>query len=712
MKPNLLSSLNSEQRKAVEITTGPILIQAGAGSGKTKTLTHKIAYLLFNNLATENSILAVTFTNKAANEMRDRVASLLNKNNQKGYFMPYMGTFHSICVKILRQDSDYLDISKSFIIFDENDKNLVLKRIFKQLLIDDKTYSPKSIASIISNAKNDLSIENGFNNPKSPIERVVNQVYPFYVKALKEASALDFDDLILKTVSLLKNYESVRQKWRRQFSHILIDEYQDTNMAQYQLIKMLINDQKNIVVVGDDWQSIYSWRGANYRNILKFEQDFKNCQIIKLEQNYRSTKHILDVAHNIIINNHHRSDKKLWTEADSGLPVKIIQVANERIEAESIVSTIRDSMSRSNFQYRDCAVLYRTNAQSRVLEETFLRFGLPYQIVGGQRFYDRKEIKDIVAYLRLIFQPEDSISFERIINIPSSGIGAKSILNFLNFKQENNYSLKTALEKVNEVNGIGPKVIDNFIKFADLLTELRQLLDSKVLVTELIDVILSRLNYLDYLNDGTIQGESRQENVKELLSVAESYSDDVGLFLEEVSLVSDIDTADFKNNAITLMTLHAAKGLEFEIVFIAGMEETILPHSRSLYDQFDMEEERRLCYVGMTRAKKELYLYYATSRLLYGALLHNPPSRFLSEINELSSVEVSSPAYNQFEPLSLKTNNDEPRYIPEISVGDMLEHALFGTGQVTEIKDDMIVIMFNKFGYKTLNINFAPLQKK
>ena len=354
MELDLLSSLNSEQRKAVEITSGPVLIQAGAGSGKTKTLTHKIAYLLVNHLATESSILAVTFTNKAANEMRDRVADLLSLNDRKTYLMPYMGTFHSICVKILRQDGEYLGIPKSFIIFDENDKNLILKRIYKQQLIDDKIYPLKTVTSIISNAKNDLLVsEIGLSSSKSPIEKIASKIYPLYSKALMDASGLDFDDLILKTVTLFKNYPDVRQKWQNRFSHILIDEYQDTNMAQYQLIKLLINDQRKIVVVADDWQSIYSWRGANYQNILKFEQDFKNCQIIKLEQNYRSTKHILDVAHNIIINNQDRSDKKLWTEAEAGLPVQIIQAHNERSEAEGIVTVIRDSIFRNNFKYSD-----------------------------------------------------------------------------------------------------------------------------------------------------------------------------------------------------------------------------------------------------------------------------------------------------------------------------------------------------------------------
>ncbi len=711
MNIDLLKDLNEQQKKAVEIISGPILIQAGAGSGKTKTLTHKIAYLLSCGVATENSILAVTFTNKAAGEMRQRVTDLLTRDNNKMSFMPYMGTFHSICVKMLRQDGHYIGVPRSFVIFDENDKNVVIKRLLKQNSIDEKANPAKTISSIISNMKNSLdAVQNKDSNTFSPLEKIVNLIYPIYESSLSQAGALDFDDLIAKVVKLLENNDTIRQKWQNNFSHILIDEYQDTNMVQYKLIKLLVNKQQNIVVVGDDWQSIYSWRGANYRNILKFEQDFKNCAVIKLEQNYRSTKHILDVAHNIIMNNQHRSDKKLWTESEDGLPVKIIQTQNERSEAEAIINNIRNSIDEKGFNYRDFAVLYRTNSQSRVLEETFLRYGLPYQIIGGQRFYDRKEIKDIVAYLRLVFQPEDHLSFERVINVPSRLIGSKSIISFFNFKQDNDLSLEDALINISKASNINLKVQDRFLKFYDIILSVRQLVDQKSMISEIIKKIIDKLNYLDYLNDGTVQGESKQENVKELLSVAESYGNDLEIFLEEISLVSDLDKTDFSNNAVTLMTLHAAKGLEFPVVYMPGMEESLFPHSRALYDQTDMEEERRLCYVGMTRARKELSLYYATSRLLYGALLHNPPSRFLSEINTLNSVEVAGPTVAT---MGYKNNltPSEPRYVPEIYVGDSISHTIFGNGQVLGIDNDIAVITFEKFGKKTLNVALAPIKK-
>ncbi len=706
MENDLLIGLNTEQEKAVRVVSGPILIQAGAGSGKTKTLTHKIAYLLANNLATESSILAVTFTNKAAGEMRQRVADLLHRNNHKNYFMPFMGTFHSICVKILRKDGDYIGVPSTFIIIDETDKKSIIKRLLKQQLIDDKLYSPSTISSIISNYKNEL--ENNIDKSFSPTEKVASQIYPLYQLSLKEASALDFDDLILKTVQLFRNNEEIRQKWINQFSHILIDEYQDTNLAQYELIKLLINPMQNIVVVGDDWQSIYSWRGANYKNILNFENDFKNCVVIKLEQNYRSSQPILDVAHNVITKNKQRSDKKLWTEDKNGTPVQVIQAFNERSEAETVINVIKNSIYKNGINYRDCAVLYRTNAQSRVLEETFLRYGMPYQIVGGVRFYDRKEIKDIVAYLRLIFQPEDHLSFERIINVPARSIGAKSLAGFFKYKNSSNQTLNQALTTISESSDLSPKVAAKFSEFYNLISQMRDLLDTKVKISDLIKVLIDKLDYLNYLNDGSIIGESRQENVKELLSVAEEYLDDLPLFLEEVSLVSDLDKNNSNQDAVTLMTLHAAKGLEYYLVFMIGLEESIFPHSRAYTDNSELEEERRLCYVGMTRAKKELYLSYATSRLLYGSLSHNPPSRFLSELNNQSIELVSQ--YNNLNSIN-KNPINEPRYVEDINNGDVITHNVFGQGQVIEIKDDIAVVLFQKFGRKTLNISLAPIKK-
>jgi DNA helicase-2/ATP-dependent DNA helicase PcrA len=424
----LLQDLNPEQRRAVETTDGPLLIQAGAGSGKTKTLTHRIAYLIATGKATPYNILAVTFTNKAAKEMRSRVAALLGEHADNRSFMPFMGTFHSICVRLLREDGEHIGIPRSFVIFDESDRQAAVKQASKQLMLDEKSFPARTLSGLISSAKNELvSTAEYSQSANSPAQKAAAQIYPLYEKALKNAGALDFDDLIARTVQLMKNHKDVREKWQRQFAYVMIDEYQDTNQAQYQLVKLLTNPNNNIAVVGDDWQSIYSWRGADFRNILKFEQDYKTCTVIKLEQNYRSTKHILDAAHAVITKNAQRSDKQLWTDAGLGLPVQLLQVANERVEGEAIIRRIRDGIDTSRRKFGDYAVLYRTNAQSRAIEETFVRYGIPYRVVGGVRFYDRKEIKDVIAYLRLIFQPEDRVSFERIVNVPARGLGARSL---------------------------------------------------------------------------------------------------------------------------------------------------------------------------------------------------------------------------------------------------------------------------------------------
>lgn len=733
---DLLTGLNPEQRRAVETTDGPLLIQAGAGSGKTKTLTHRIAYLIASHKATPYNILAVTFTNKAAKEMRERVAALLGDNADNRSFMPYMGTFHSICVRILRQDGEHIGIPRSFVIFDESDRQAAIKRASKQLMIDEKAFPARVLGSLISSAKNELITPAEYaGTVNSPAQRAAAQVYPLYEKVLKEASALDFDDLINRTVRMLQTQAEIRKKWQTQFRYIMIDEYQDTNAAQYHLVKLLTNADKNIAVVGDDWQSIYSWRGADFRNILNFERDYKNCTVIKLEQNYRSTKHILDAAHTVITKNEQRSDKQLWTEAGAGLPVQMLQVVSERAEGEAIVQRIRNAVDAGLRRYNHFAVLYRTNAQSRSVEESFIHYGTPYRIVGGQRFYDRKEIKDLVAYLRLVYQPEDRVSFERIVNVPTRGIGAKSLENFLAWQQGQGYSLEQALTEASTCGTVTGKAKKGLADLGDMLASLREIVEETP-PAGLIDSLVRRIDYLQYLSDGTPQGESRQENVKELMSVAQSYHE-AGLasFLEEISLVSDVDQADFDGNAVTLMTLHAAKGLEFPVVFMTGMEETIFPHSRALYDQSEMEEERRLCYVGMTRAREELYMLYASSRMLYGGVQHNPPSRFLSEINPefinnadsfgfgaslggdtpwgvpgKSSLEASS---NGFVADSRETTiiYDEPRYVPELNEGDSVRHSLFGVGRVVELDGDNATIYFKGKGAKKLNIGFAPLEK-
>jgi DNA helicase-2/ATP-dependent DNA helicase PcrA len=707
---HLLEGLNPEQRRAVETTEGPLLIQAGAGSGKTKTLTHRIAYIIATDKASTNSILTVTFTNKAAKEIRLRVAKILGEREENFNFMPFMGTFHGICVKLLRIDGDQIGVPKTFVIFDDQDRLSTIKRVSKQLHIDEKAFPARGSLHLISSAKNEFLSPNEYQEiAQTPSQKVAAQIYPVYEKELKNASALDFDDLINKAVQLMKQSKPTQEKWRKQFRYIMVDEYQDTNSAQYQLIKLLTNKDNNVAVVGDDWQSIYGWRGADFRNILNFEKDYKNCTIIKLEQNYRSTKNILDAAYAVISKNTQRSDKQLWTASADGLPVQILQLSNERAEAESIIRHITRGIDSGHHKFNDYAVLYRTNAQSRSVEEAFIRYGVPYHIVGGVRFYDRKEIKDLVAYLRLIYQPEDRISLERIINVPTRGIGPKTLLIFYQWANQHS-SIREAMNEVKNCSSLTPKSRQSLSDLDDILESLRRVNNNSDSLSGLFDSLIRRLDYLKYLEDGTEQGLSRQENVKELLSVAQQYQE-IGLagFLEEVALISDIDNANFSGNTVTLMTLHAAKGLEFPIVFMTGMEETIFPHSRALYSENEMEEERRLCYVGMTRAKQELYMLHTTSRMLYGGILHNPPSRFLSEIDgDFQSENL----YQPIQPFGAKnTISQEPRYVPDLNEGDVVRHQVFGQGTVMEIEGETAAVYFKGKGVKKLNLGFAPIEK-
>lgn len=716
--------MNPEQRRAAETVDGPLLILAGAGSGKTKTLTHRIANIIASRKATPYNILAVTFTNKAAKEMRERVAKLLGENPDNRSFMPYMGTFHSICVRILRQDGEHVGIPRTFVIFDESDRITAVKRACKQLHVDEKTFPPRVLSGIISSAKNEMTTPSEYADMpgSTPAQRTAAEIYPVYERTLKEAAALDFDDLIAKTARLLQTQKAVREKWQTQFKYVMIDEYQDTNAAQYNLVKLLTNPAKNIAVVGDEDQAIYSWRGADFRNILNFEKDYPGATVIKLEQNYRSTQRILDAAHAVINNNRQRLGKKLWTDSGEGAPVKIVQINGERAEAEAIIRRIRTSIDTGLRRWSDFAVLYRTNAQSRSIEEAFVQYGIPYRIVGGVRFYDRAEIKDLIAYLRLIYQPEDRVSFARIVNVPTRGIGAKSLEKFYLWQESSGKTLLEALDQSEQCD-LPAKAKAGLKHLGNILNKLRDLID----ITPphgIIDSLIRQIGYLKYLDDGTPQSESKTENVKELLSVAQEYQEE-GLagFLEEVALVSDLDQANLNGNAVTLMTLHAAKGLEFPVVFMIGMEESIFPHSRALYDQTEMEEERRLCYVGMTRARQELYMTYATSRVLYGGVQHNPPSRFLSEIDgELHQAEpVLYPQMREYGSANNPSSSwapgisnsppSEPRVVPELAEGDVIQHQLFGTGTVVELDGDNAVIYFKGKGSKKLNIAFAPLKK-
>jgi DNA helicase-2/ATP-dependent DNA helicase PcrA len=636
----LTPELNNQQRKAVVHNEGPLLLLAGAGSGKTKTLTHRIAYLIAEKNVDSSRILAVTFTNKAAKEMRVRLAKLLSKNADDKTFMPWMGTFHSICVKILRFDGENIGVPKNFIILDESDKLSLVKQAMKSLGVNEKNISARSISSQISSAKNDLVAPDEYQTlAYLPAQKITGDVYFKYEKIKRDSNSLDFDDLILETVNLLKN-TILREKWSKRFQHILIDEYQDTNKAQYRLIKLLVNDNQNICVVGDDWQSIYSFRGADFTNILNFERDFPGAEIIKLEENYRSTGAILDAAHKIITKNKQRSDKILRTNSGSGMPVEVVNVNSEAEEANFLLTKIMNSVNINARNYQDYAVLYRTNAQSRAIEDACIRYNVPYRIVGGTRFYDRKEIKDVLAYLRLVYQPNDRASLLRVINIPARGLGDKSIANFLNWQESSGLDILEAMRAASTCPSLTPKAKKSLSDFGSILTQIRNnsgLLENSSEYSSLykiIDDVIKKSKYLEYLDDKTVGSEDRQLNVKELLTDAEQRPDtSLVEYLEEVALVTSQDNVK-DDNAITLMTLHAAKGLEFPVVFMVGMEETIFPHTRALYEQSEMEEERRLCYVGMTRAREELYLISASTRALFGSRQYNLPSRFLGDIEE------------------------------------------------------------------------------
>ena len=608
---NVLEGLNSAQQEAVRTVSGPVLILAGAGSGKTKTLTHRIAALIEGGVL-PHEILALTFTNKAAREMRERLAYLLGRENSFS-FMPWMGTFHSICVKILRIEAENVGLDKSFVIYDTDDRLALIKRAMKELQINDKNVKPKAVEAYISKAKNegrmpDEMLADAYYSNQQQMARV----YERYEDMRKKADAVDFDDLLLYVARLLRERKDIRDKWQNRFKHILIDEYQDTNHIQYQIVKLLVNEERNICCVGDDWQSIYSWRGADFTNILNFERDFPGAKVIKLEQNYRSTQNILDAAQKVITKNTQRSDKELFTKAGKGAPITIQQARDEQDEAKWVASTIR-KMRRP---LSDFAVLYRTNAQSQAFERAFMDYRIPYKLVGGVRFYDRKEIRDIVAYLHLIVNPRDIISLTRIINVPARGIGEKSIQKILS----------------GDLEGLTAKTRNAYEKFVDALAHLREQNAAGVAPAEIIEDLLRKIDYRGYLNDGDkLKAEERNENLTVLVGEAGQY-ETLDEFLADAALMSSADESAGED-AVTLMTLHAAKGLEFPVVFLVGLEEGLLPHVRSMDESVeDVEEERRLAYVGMTRAMQELFLTYANSRFMFGGRNYNFPSRFLQDL--------------------------------------------------------------------------------
>jgi DNA helicase-2/ATP-dependent DNA helicase PcrA len=698
---DLLDGLNTAQAEAVQTAGGPLLILAGAGSGKTKTLTHRIAYLIAHESIWPNEILAVTFTNKAAREMRERLGVLLGQDSSNRSFMPWMGTFHGICVRMLRIEGEKIGIARNFVIYDEDDRRGLIKQAMKQLSISEKEVKPQAISGAVSTAKNEMQSLDEYEAVSNyPFQKNIAKVYRRYEELRKTAGALDFDDLLLEVVRLFREVPEVRKKWQTTFKHILIDEYQDTNAAQYAIVKSLVNDERNICVVGDDWQSIYSWRGADFTNILNFEKDFKGAKVIKLEQNYRSTGNILDAASNVITKNVQRTDKKLWTAEGPGAPVQVHGVYDEATEAQLVAERISSHVGIKARQFGDFAVLYRTNAQSYTLERAFLRMRIPYQIVGGVRFYDRKEIKDVIAYLRLIYQPNDRMSFSRIVNVPTRGVGETSLERFLVWQSQSGFDILSALINVEQTSTVTSRAKQALIELGEKLRIAQSMLETAS-PNEVIEKLLTLTGYRDYISDGTPQAEDREANIGALLSDAQSFAS-LPDFLEEVALMSSADTGS-DGQKVTLMTLHAAKGLEFPVVFIVGMEEGIIPHSR-VYEAgpAELEEERRLAYVGMTRAREELHLTYAQSRLQFGQRGYNAMSRFISDMgDQVASVSVQPDSHHEDEFYS-----DEP-----FSIGDTVRSASFGTGEVIDVDGLALTIAFDNGQTKKLNAEYARLDK-
>jgi len=622
MPENLLKNLNEEQKKAVLCTDGPILVIAGAGSGKTRVLTHKIAYLIEEKGVSPTNILAVTFTNKAANEMKNRVAGLV----KTGLMGLNIGTFHSICVRFLRENAQKVGYKSNFVIFDDDDQKSLIKSIVKEFDIDTDRFKPIVFLSQISNLKNKLKTVIDFEKEAGDFfQKLVLKVYEKYQAHLKEHNAVDFDDIIMLTVKLFSQHKDVLEKYQNRFKYILVDEYQDTNKAQYMLVKMLAEKNKNICVVGDTDQSIYSWRAADYTNILNFEKDYPEVKEVLLEENYRSTQNILSAANDVIKKNKERKEKNLFTKKEKGSKINVILASSEKKEAEFIAKKIKEISKKEKRKLSDFVVLYRTNAQSRAVEEEFMKANMPYKIVGGFKFYQRKEVKDVISYLRYIYNESDKTSFKRCVNTPPRGIGKKALENYF---------------QKNEVSR-------NLKDFFEMISQLKE--NSKTIpLSKLLRDIAKKSGIEKDLNDGTEQGKTRWENVLELMSVASIYDtqeDAIPTFLENVALVSDQDEVDINKPLVNLMTMHTAKGLEFDVVFVLGMEDGLFPHERSKTSEVELEEERRLCYVALTRAKTHLYLLCAEKRTIFGKTDSNPPSRFLYDIpNDL--VEFSQyPAY-------------------------------------------------------------------
>lgn len=726
---SLLDGLNREQQQAVQHTEGPLLILAGAGSGKTKVLTVRIAYLLAQGV-NPYEILAITFTNKAAKEMKSRVEGLVGDVANR----IWLSTFHSFCAKFLRFELDnFLGYNSNFTIYDTSDSQVVIKAALKALNLDDKYYPVGAMISAISDAKNKLMFASDYRKQARDFyQQKVADVYEYYERELRKNNALDFDDLLLVAVKLLQSNAAVLDKYSKRFKYVMIDEYQDTNHAQYLLAYLLSSHWKNIAVVGDADQSIYAWRGADIQNILDFEKDYPNCTSIKLEQNYRSTKIILDAANAVIDNNEGRPEKNLWTDKVEGAKIQHFTAQSEHEEAAFIGDTIVKKHDIHGVSYGDMAILYRTNAQSRVLEEALIKRALPYTMVGGTKFYDRKEIKDVLAYLRVLYNPFDDLSLLRIINVPKRSIGATTVSKLQDYARENGTSLFMTLTQLHLVDTIKGKTKEKLEEFGILIFTLVAEMDDKS-VLDILEAILDRTGYLAQLEESTDpQDQARAENIGELLSVAKDFQDTnptgtVEDFLEQVALVNDVDSFEQEESKVTLMTLHAAKGLEFPIVFLGGLEEGLFPHSRTLMNPEEIEEERRLAYVGITRAEKELYISNATTRTVFGRTSSYLPSRFIDEIPAelVDSLRAKRRTPDDIKPTVPRHMSVASRpvtkpiirneVIADWKVGDTAIHSKWGNGKVVNVSGEgagmKLTIEFPTQGVRVVMAKFAPVKK-
>ena len=729
----ILDTLNDRQLEAVQLTEGPLLITAGAGSGKTKVLTCRIAYLLEKGVS-PYAILAITFTNKATKEMRERVEKLVGPRAES----MWISTFHSFCAKLLRFEIDgRFGYTRNFTIYDTTDQMTLIKDCLKQVNLDDKQFPPRSVLGTISSAKNALMDAYEFTGRADDFyAQKVAEVYTLYEKKLKENNAMDFDDLLRLAVRLLQECEDVREKYQYRFQYILVDEYQDTNHAQYTLTKLLAQKWRNICVVGDADQSIYAWRGADIRNIIDFTRDYPDAASIKLEQNYRSTKTSLNAANAVIDNNESRPKKVLWTENPAGNKIIHYHAQTEHDEADYVAGVIYNRHEIGNEPYGDMAILFRTNSQSRVLEEKLMRYAIPYTMVGGTKFYDRKEIKDVIAYLRLLYNPEDSLSLMRVINVPKRNIGATTIEHLADYAEQNGISLFEALSSTDDIPAITKRARASLEEFSIMIFELLNHVDEWDVQT-LIEETIKQSGYgamLDKDAEHDVQGESRKENVGEFLSVAKDYMDsnpqgNLQDFLENIALVSDVDEFEGSESKVTLMTLHAAKGLEFPVVFLVGLDEGLFPHSRTLMDSSQVEEERRLAYVGITRAERQLYVTNASTRTMYGRISAYLPSRFLTEIpaelieefrrkTAMPQQSPSVPGRQRVSILSKPVATTLPKkhaVDTSFAAGDKVRHKIWGIGTVLEVigegQNMQMKIQFPTKGVRQVVVKYAPLEK-